>query len=133
MGILYVVATPIGNLSDISERALTTLRSVSLIAAEDTRHSGRLLAHFGIATPLISYHAFNEQSRKERLLAALADGDVALITDAGTPGVSDPGQAIVAAAIAAGYIVSPIPGPSALTAAISASGLVDGPVTFLGF
>jgi 16S rRNA (cytidine1402-2'-O)-methyltransferase len=133
MGTLYIVATPIGNLEDISARALRILRSVSLIAAEDTRHTGRLLAHFGIDTPLISYHAFNERARRARLLEALATGDVALVSDAGTPGISDPGQAIVSAAIAAGYEVSPIPGPSSLAAAISASGLVEGPVTFLGF
>jgi 16S rRNA (cytidine1402-2'-O)-methyltransferase len=133
MGILYVVATPIGNLEDISARALRVLRDVSLIAAEDTRHTGRLLAHFGIETPLISYHAFNERARRERLLAALAGGDVALVSDAGTPGISDPGQALVAAALANGVTVSPIPGPSSLAAAVSASGLADGPVTFLGF
>jgi 16S rRNA (cytidine1402-2'-O)-methyltransferase len=133
MGILYVVATPIGNLEDISARALRILRCVSLIAAEDTRHTGRLLSHFGIDTPLISYHAFNERARRDRLLATLAAGDVALVSDAGTPGISDPGQAIVAAAVAAGHTVSPIPGPSSLAAAISVSGMVDGPVTFLGF
>jgi 16S rRNA (cytidine1402-2'-O)-methyltransferase len=133
MGTLYIVATPIGNLEDISARALRTLREVSLIAAEDTRHTGRLLAHFGIDTPLISYHAFNERARQDRLLAALTTGDVALVTDAGTPGISDPGQAIVAAAISSGFVVSPIPGPSSVVAAVSASGLVDGPYNFLGF
>lgn len=133
MGTLYVVATPIGNLEDISARALRTLREVSLIAAEDTRHTGRLLAHFDINTPLLSYHTFNERARRERLLAALATGDVALVCDAGTPGISDPGQAIVAAALAAGNTVSPVPGPSSLAAAVSASGLVDGPFTYLGF
>jgi 16S rRNA (cytidine1402-2'-O)-methyltransferase len=133
MGTLYVVATPIGNLEDISARALRLLAGVSLIAAEDTRHTGRLLAHFGIDTPLISYHAFNERARRDRLLVALSDGDVALVSDAGTPGISDPGQAIVAAALAAGHNVSPIPGPSSLAAAVSSSGLIDGPFTFLGF
>jgi 16S rRNA (cytidine1402-2'-O)-methyltransferase len=133
MGTLYVVATPIGNLEDISARALRILASVSLIAAEDTRHTGRLLTHFGIDTPLLSYHAFNERARRDRLLDALAVGDVALVSDAGTPGISDPGQAIVAAALDAGHAVSPIPGPSSLAAAISASGCVDGPFTFLGF
>ncbi|HEY7036313.1 MAG TPA: 16S rRNA (cytidine(1402)-2'-O)-methyltransferase [Thermomicrobiales bacterium] len=133
MGILYVVATPIGNLEDISARALRVLREVSLIAAEDTRHTGRLLAHFGIETPLLSYHAFNERARRDRLLEALATGDVALVSDAGTPAISDPGQALVAAALAAGHTVSPIPGPSSLAAAVSASGLVAGPFTFLGF
>jgi 16S rRNA (cytidine1402-2'-O)-methyltransferase len=133
MGTLYVVATPIGNLEDISARALRMLASVSLIAAEDTRHTGRLLTHFGIETPLLSYHAFNERARRDRLLDALAVGDVALVSDAGTPGISDPGQAIVAAALDAGHSVSPIPGPSSLASAISASGIVDGPFTFLGF
>lgn len=133
MGTLYVVATPIGNLEDISVRALRTLRSVSLIAAEDTRHTGRLLARFAIETPLISYHAFNERARRERILGALSAGDVALVSDAGTPGISDPGQSIVAAALDAGYTVSPIPGPSSLAAAVSASGIVDGPFVFLGF
>jgi 16S rRNA (cytidine1402-2'-O)-methyltransferase len=109
------------------------LREVTLIAAEDTRHSGRLLRYFDIETPMISYHAFNERARVERLLDALAAGDVALISDAGTPGISDPGQMLVAAAHEAGHRVSPIPGPSSLVAAVSASGLVEGPFTFLGF
>jgi 16S rRNA (cytidine1402-2'-O)-methyltransferase len=133
MGTLYIVATPIGNLGDISARALETLKRVQLIAAEDTRHTGRLLSHFGIETPLISYHTFNERSRRDRMLQALAEGDVALVSDAGTPGISDPGQALVAHAVAAGYPVLPIPGPSSLVAAVSASGLVDGPMIFLGF
>lgn len=133
MGTLYIVATPIGNLGDISARALETLKSVQLIAAEDTRHTGRLLTHFGIETPLISYHSFNERARRDRLLAALAEGDVALVSDAGTPGISDPGQALVADVVAAGYRVSPIPGPSSLVAAASVSGMADGPMTFLGF
>lgn len=133
MGTLYVVATPIGNLEDISPRALRVLAEVSLIAAEDTRHTKRLLGHFGIATPLISYHAFNERARRERLLTALDAGDVALVSDAGTPGIADPGRDLVDAALAAGRAVIPIPGPSSLTAAISASGLVDGPFLTLGF
>jgi 16S rRNA (cytidine1402-2'-O)-methyltransferase len=133
MGTLYVVATPIGNLEDISPRALRILREVALIAAEDTRHSARLLDRFGVTTPTISYHAFNERAREQKLLTALAAGDVALITDAGTPGISDPGQALVAAAAAAGFKVSPVPGPSALTAAVSVSGIVDGPFSVLGF
>lgn len=133
MGTLYVVATPIGNLEDLSPRAARVLREVSLIAAEDTRHSRRLLAHFAIATPTVSYHEHNQRARRERLLDALATGDVALITDAGTPGVSDPGADLVAAALAAGYRVSPVPGPSALAAAVSASGLIDGPFVMLGF
>lgn len=133
LGTLYLVATPIGNLEDITARALRVLREVALIAAEDTRHSGRLLTHFGIATPVVSYHAHNERGRRERLLAALAAGDVALVSDAGTPGVSDPGRDLVAAALAAGHRVSPVPGPSALTAAVGVSGLVDGPFLALGF
>jgi 16S rRNA (cytidine1402-2'-O)-methyltransferase len=133
MGTLYLVATPIGNLEDVSARALRVLREVSLIAAEDTRHTGRLLAHFGIKSPMLSYHAFNERARRDRLLAALADGDVALVSDAGTPGIADPGADLVAAAAAAGYMVSPVPGPSSLVAAVAASGLVDGPFVALGF
>lgn len=133
MGTLYVVATPIGNLDDISPRARKTLASVALIAAEDTRHSKRLLRHFAITTPLVSYHQHNERERRELLLRALNAGDVALISDAGTPAVSDPGADLVAAARAAGHTVSPIPGPSALAAAVSASGLITGPFVALGF
>jgi 16S rRNA (cytidine1402-2'-O)-methyltransferase len=133
LGTLYVVATPIGNLEDLSPRAVRVLREVALIAAEDTRHSRRLLAHFAIETPTISYHEHNQRARRERLLEALAAGDVALITDAGTPAVSDPGADLVTAALAAGYRVSPVPGPSALAAAVSASGLIDGPFFVLGF
>ena len=110
MGTLYVVATPIGNLEDLSPRAVRVLREVALIAAEDTRHSRRLLAHFAIKTPTISYHEHNQRTRRERLLEALAAGDVALITDAGTPAVSDPGADLVTAALDAGYRVSPVPG-----------------------
>lgn len=133
MGTLYVVATPIGNLEDISPRALRTLRDVSLIAAEDTRHTLQLLRRFDISTRLVSCHAFNERSREAMLIAELAKGDVALATDAGTPAISDPGALIVDAAHHAGYPVIAIPGPSALTAAISVSGLIEGPVAFLGF
>lgn len=133
MSTLYLVATPIGNLEDISARALRLLAGVSLIAAEDTRHTGRLLNHFGISTPMVSYHARNQTGRRETLLAALAGGDVALVSDAGTPGIADPGNDAVKVAIAGGHEVSPIPGPSALVAAVSASGLVEGPFTMLGF
>lgn len=133
MGTLYIVATPIGNLEDISARALRVLREVPVIAAEDTRHSKRLLTHFGIETPLISYHEHNQRQREARLLDLLADGDVALITDAGTPAISDPGAGIVRAALTAGYTVSPIPGPSSLAASVSAAGLIDGPFIMLGF
>jgi 16S rRNA (cytidine1402-2'-O)-methyltransferase len=133
VGTLFVVATPIGNLEDLSPRARRTLAEVSLIAAEDTRHSGRLLTHFGIDTPLVSYHEHNQRERRDRLLRALEAGDVALITDAGTPAISDPGADLVGAALAAGHRVSPIPGPSALAAAVSVSGLIDGPFLALGF
>jgi 16S rRNA (cytidine1402-2'-O)-methyltransferase len=133
MGTLFLVATPIGNLEDITARALRVLREVPLIAAEDTRHSGRLLAHFGIETPMVSYHAHNERARRDRLLAALERGDVALVTDAGSPGISDPGRDLVAAALAAGHRVSPVPGPSSVVAAAGASGLVEGPFLVLGF
>ena len=133
MGTLFVVATPIGNLEDMTPRALRTLREVRVIAAEDTRHSGRLLRHFGIETPLLSYHQHNQRERRGKLLTALDQGDVALITDAGTPAVSDPGADIVQAALAAGHTVSPIPGPSAITAGVSASGLIDGPFLSVGF
>lgn len=133
MGTLFIVATPIGNLGDIGPRALRILREVSLIAAEDTRHTGRLLTHFGVETPMVSYHAFNERSRRQRLLDAVAAGDVALVSDAGTPGISDPGAELVDAVLAAGYPVRAVPGPSSLTAAASISGLLPGPFTFLGF
>ena len=133
MGTLFVVATPIGNLEDISPRALRILSDVSVIAAEDTRHSKRLLDHFAISTPMVSYHEHNQRARRIQILNALANGDVALISDAGTPAISDPGADLVAAALAAGHRVSPIPGPSALSAAISASGIIDGPFTMLGF
>jgi 16S rRNA (cytidine1402-2'-O)-methyltransferase len=127
------VATPIGNLEDLSLRAARVLQEVALIAAEDTRHSRRLLAHFAIETPTVSYHEHNQVGRRRLLLEALASGDVALITDAGTPAVSDPGADLVTAALDAGYRVSPIPGPSAVAAAVSASGLIDGPFLTLGF
>lgn len=133
MGQLFVVATPIGNLRDMTPRAVDVLRSVALIAAEDTRHSGKLLRAFDIGTPLVSYHQHNELARVERLLAALESGDVALITDAGTPAISDPGAVVVRAAREAGYTVTPIPGASAVIAAASASGLIDGPYLFQGF
>lgn len=124
-GTLYVVATPIGNLEDITFRALRVLREVALVAAEDTRRSGLLLRHFGIATPLVSLHAHNEGQKTESLIARLRSGDsIALVSDAGTPAVSDPGAGIVAAARAAGVRVEAVPGSSAVLAALSASGLV---------
>ena len=133
MGTLYVVATPIGNLEDLSPRAVRVLRDVALIAAEDTRHSRRLLTHFAIDTPTVSYHEHNQSARRHLLLETLNSGDVALITDAGTPAISDPGADLVATALAAGHRVSPIPGASAVAAAVSASGLVEGPFLTLGF
>jgi 16S rRNA (cytidine1402-2'-O)-methyltransferase len=133
MGVLYVVATPIGNLQDMTPRAIETLKAVDLIAAEDTRHSGRLLKAFEIDTPMISYHKHNRAGREQMLLDRLSEQDVALISDAGTPAIADPGAELVAAAIAAGYRVVPIPGASSVAAAVSASGLIDGPFVFLGF
>jgi 16S rRNA (cytidine1402-2'-O)-methyltransferase len=133
MGTLFVVATPIGNLGDMTPRAIEVLRSVSLIAAEDTRHSGRLLKAFAIETPLISYHQHNRAARSSRLLAALDAGDVALVSDAGTPAVADPGHELIADASAAGHKVIPVPGASSVIAAVSASGLVPGPFLFTGF
>ncbi len=133
MGTLFIVATPIGNLGDMTPRAVRVLRDVALIAAEDTRHSGGLLQAFDIATPMLSYHHHNRAARADRLLAELERGDIALISDAGTPAIADPGHELVAAAAAAGHRVVPIPGPSSVIAAVSASGLVPGPFVFLGF
>jgi 16S rRNA (cytidine1402-2'-O)-methyltransferase len=133
MGTLFLVATPIGNLEDITLRALRILREVSLIAAEDTRHTRKLLTHFEISTPLTSYHEHSGPARTDAVVAALATGDVALVSDAGTPLLSDPGQALVRAALAAGHAVVPIPGPSAVIAALVASGLATDQFTFLGF
>lgn len=133
MGTLYLVATPIGNLEDMTFRAVRVLKEVSLIAAEDTRTSGRLLQHFGIATPLTSYFEHNKLAKLDRILAALDAGDVALISDAGMPGISDPGYELVVAALEAGHQAVPIPGPSALTAALAASGLPTDSFVFLGF
>jgi len=131
---LYVVATPLGNLGDISLRALEVLRGVDAIACEDTRHSRRLLDHYGIGAPLFALHEHNEAQAAEKLLALLAEGKrVALVSDAGTPGVSDPGARAVAAARAAGYAVIPLPGANAAVAALSASGLADAHFLFYGF
>jgi len=131
---LYVVATPIGNLGDMTLRALEVLRGVDRIACEDTRHSRPLLQHHGISTPLFAVHQHNEAASAERIVEALQQGErIALISDAGTPGISDPGAMVVAAVRAAGLSVVPIPGPSALACALSASGLPPGPVTFAGF
>ena len=131
--VLYLVATPIGNLEDITLRALRVLREARLIAAEDTRHTRKLLAHHGIATPTISYHEHNKLARLDAIFAALTEGDVALVSDAGTPALSDPGYELVRAALERGVRVVPVPGASALLAAVVASGLVPGPFTFAGF
>jgi len=131
---LYLVATPIGNLGDITLRALDVLRSVDRIACEDTRQTQKLLNHFEIATPTISCHEHNERERAEELVAALkADGRVALVSDAGTPAVSDPGNWLVRAAIDAGVPVIPIPGANAAVSALVASGLPTAEFQFLGF
>lgn len=133
-GVLYVVATPIGNLEDLSPRAQRVMTEVQLIAAEDTRHTGALLAHFGIRTPLLSLHDHNEAERAPQLLQRLLVGEsVALISDAGTPLISDPGFDLVRAACAADVTVTPIPGPSALVAALSVSGLPTDRFVFEGF
>ena len=134
MGKLYVVATPIGNLGDITQRALETLRTVQIVAAEDTRNTRGLLSHFGIAAKLFALHEHNERAGADRVIAWLGEGQsVAMVSDAGTPGISDPGAAVVEAARAAGFEVIPIPGASALTAALSASGLELDGVVFAGF
>lgn len=131
---LYLVATPIGNLGDITLRALATLRQAELILCEDTRHSGRLLKAFGIARPLLSYHEFNAAARQEAILERLRSGErIALISDAGTPLMADPGQELVTACRAAGLPVWPVPGPCAAVAALSAAGLPALPFAFLGF
>lgn len=133
-GQLFVVATPIGNLDDISARALRILASVGLIAAEDTRHSRRLLEHYAIRTPLTSYHEHNERDKTSSLIRALRDGqDIALISDAGTPCISDPGYRLVRAVHEHGIKVVAVPGPSALAAALSISGLPTNSFAFHGF
>ncbi len=131
---LYVVATPIGNRADITVRALTCLARVDAVAAEDTRTARQLLHHYGIDKPMIAAHRHNENEAAESLVARIAGGArIAYVSDAGTPGVSDPGARLVAAVREAGYRVMPIPGVSALTTAWSAAGLPDGPVQFIGF
>ena len=133
MGTLFVVATPIGNLSDLSDRAREVLRHCPTIVAEDTRRTNQLLVGIGGSARLISLTEHNLSRRLDPILAALGDGDVALVTDAGTPAISDPGFQIVEAALRAGYTVRPIPGPSAVIAALSVSGLPATPFTFLGY
>lgn len=133
-GTLYLVATPIGNLEDITLRALRVLKECDVIAAEDTRHTGQLLAHFEIRKPMVSYFQFNEARRSEEILGRLARGEiVALVTDAGTPGISDPGERVVSAAVAKGFKVESVPGPCALVAALTASGMPTDEFHFAGF
>jgi 16S rRNA (cytidine1402-2'-O)-methyltransferase len=134
LGKLYLVATPIGNLNDMTFRAVETLKSVSVIACEDTRHSRKLLTHFGISNKLVSYHEHNEAERAEDLIKHLTNGDsVAVVSDAGTPGISDPSFRIVERAIEAGVEVIPIPGASAFVNAVAASGLPTDSIFFGGF
>lgn len=133
MGTLYLVATPIGNLEDLSPRAVRILREARLIAAEDTRHTRALLARFDIHTPLTSYFEHNKLAKLDKILAELALGDVALVSDAGTPGINDPGYELVRAALDAGHAVSPVPGPSAPIAALAASGLPTDGFLYLGY
>ena len=133
MSTLYLVATPIGNLEDISLRAQRILREVKLIAAEDTRHTARLLQRYDIHTPSLSYHEHNKLVRLDRVQEALQEGDVALVSDAGTPALNDPGYELVRAVIAAGHTVSPIPGACAPIAALVASGLPTDTFLYLGY
>jgi 16S rRNA (cytidine1402-2'-O)-methyltransferase len=133
-GTLFAVATPIGNLEDITLRALRVLKEVALVAAEDTRRTGKLLRHFSIQTRMVSLHAHNERARVPGLIRRLQAGDsIALVSDAGTPGVSDPGGLLIASAIAHGLRVEPVPGPSAVIAALTASGFSWKSFTFRGF
>lgn len=134
MGILYVVATPIGNLQDITLRAIDTLKTVDAIAAEDTRHTSGLLSHFGISKKLIAVHEHNEHQSAEKLLQQLNAGEnIALVTDAGTPGISDPGAVVVDLVRKAGVKVVPVPGVSAVVTALSASGIMQNGFLFHGF
>ena len=131
---LYVVATPLGNLGDISQRALAVLRAADLVACEDTRHTRRLLDHYGIQAQTLALHEHNEQAAAAKVIAALGEGrPVALVSDAGTPGISDPGARAVAAVRGAGFTVIPLPGPCAAVTALSAAGLTDERFLFAGF
>jgi len=133
-GTLYLVATPIGNLEDMTLRALRVLRECDVVAAEDTRYTGQLLKHFGISKPMLSYFQFNEAARSREIVERLKRGEkIALVTDAGTPGISDPGERVVRSALAGGCRVEPVPGPCALVAALSASGLPTDEFHFVGF
>ena len=133
MGTLFLVATPIGNLEDMSPRAVRILREVQLIAAEDTRHTRQLLTHFDIHTPLTSYYEHNKLAKLDAILAALSQGNVALVSDAGTPAINDPGYELVRAALNSQHVVSPVPGPSAPIAALAASGLPTDSFLYLGY
>ena len=133
MGTLYLVATPIGNLEDISPRAIRILREAILIAAEDTRHTGILLKHFDIKTQSTSYFEHNKLSKLDFILEKLSQGDVALVSDAGTPAINDPGYELVKAALASGWDVRPVPGPSAPIAALAASGLPTDSFLYFGY
>ena len=130
---LYIVATPIGNLEDISLRALRILKEVKLIAAEDTRKTSRLLTHYQITTPMTSYYEHNKLAKLNRMLDYLEQGDMALVSEAGMPGISDPGYELIAAAVEHGIPVVPIPGASTVTTALAVSGLATDRFTFLGF
>jgi 16S rRNA (cytidine1402-2'-O)-methyltransferase len=133
MGKLYLVATPIGNLEDMSPRAVRILKEAVLIAAEDTRHTGKLLKHFEIETPLTSYFEHNKINKLDLILDKLSVGDVALVSDAGTPAINDPGYELVRAALASGFDVRPVPGPSASLAALTVSGLPTDSFLYLGY
>ncbi len=133
-GKLYIVATPIGNLSDLTFRAKEVLENVDLVACEDTRHTGILLKHYEIDTPKLSFHSHSGQAKVDKIMAYLEGGkDVALVSDAGTPGISDPGYVLVQAALEADVVVSPIPGPSAVITALCASGMPTDKYLYLGF
>jgi len=133
MGILYLVATPIGNLEDMSPRAVRVLREASLIAAEDTRHTGKLLKHFEIETPLTSYFEHNKLNKLDFILDKLSSGDVALVSDAGMPAINDPGYELVRTALASNHDVVPVPGPSAPVTALAVSGLPTDAFLYLGY
>src|SRR5215207_4444177 len=133
MGTLYLVATPIGNLEDMSARAIRTLREASLIAAEDTRHTGKLLKHFQIETQLTSYFEHNKLNKLDFIIEKLSGGDVALVSDAGTPAINDPGYELVKAALDSNYDVIPVPGPSAPITALTVSGLPTDSFLYLGY
>ncbi len=133
VGVLYIISTPIGNLGDLTLRALETLRFVSLVVAEDTRHTRKLLAHYDVRVRMLSYNKHSPPSRLAQILSALRDGDVALVTDAGTPSISDPGRGLVLASHEAGILVTALPGPSAVLTALVLSGMDTTNVLFLGF